>query len=88
MTDLQRLARSADISFGKLLRRTFVVGSPGQVSTELQATAIIEDMILSRGVERAQALMAQLGTPLNFNCRCQKKKRLAGTCSSHNGSAA
>ena len=60
MSELRRLARTADITSDRVLLRAFVVGLPSTVSRELRATNGIETMDLSRVVERARALMSEL----------------------------
>ena len=58
MTDLRRLAQTADITDDKLLLRAFVVGLPRVMSRELRATIGIETMVLSDVIGRARALIS------------------------------
>ena len=60
LTDLRRLARLADVSCDKLIRKAFVVGLPASVSRELRASSRINELSLPELVDRARVLLAEL----------------------------
>lgn len=59
LTELRRLARLAGVESEELMKKSFVVGLPSDISCQLRSNAQIHNMALPEIVQQARVLMTQ-----------------------------